>query len=348
MLKILRFIGIPDDGSGVVVHNVPPRFVIKFNGNAEILDLLPLSPKDYHIETLLLPLIFKENLKEDLEFSFEIHLVFNEICNPDACKRALESAIQILDLNPQVPVINHPRFILETSRDKIYEKLNRIKGLYIPKTIRLRPSSLQEIAEIAEKEEMYPFLFRKATHHTNIEVPIIKGKDDIKLLEIYPFMGEEYYLTKFVDYSSHDSLYRKYRIFFIDGKLYPRHLIISDQWNIHARDRNRLMDHKEKFREEERRWFEEFREEDYAPLIEIAKHLQLDFFIIDYALLKDGTIVLFEATPCCFYIIGRVEDIDLKYSYQIPYIRTIEEAFVNMINSKVKKFLESRSESSLV
>lgn len=340
--------GIPDDGMGVVVYNVPPRFVMKFNGNADILDLLPLSRKDYHIDTLLLPIIFKENLKEDLEFSFEIHLVFNEICNPDVCKKALEFAIQILDLNPQVPVINHPRFILDTSRDKIYEKLKEIKGLHIPKTIRLKPSSLSEIAEIAEKEEMYPFLFRITTHHTNVEVPIIKGKDDIKFLEIYPFRGEEYYLTKFVDYSSYDGLYRKYRVFFINGKLYPRHLVISDHWNIHARDRNRLMDYKEKFREEEKKWLEEFREEDYLPLLEIAKHIKLDFFIIDFALLRDGGIVLFEATPCCFYIIGRVEDIDAKYSYQVPYIRIIEEAFVNMINSKVKEVLERRSEGSLV
>jgi hypothetical protein len=42
----------------------------------------------------------------------------------------------------------------------------------------------------------------------------------------------EFFISRFVDYSSPDGLFRKYRLVCVDGRPYACHMAISAQWNI--------------------------------------------------------------------------------------------------------------------
>ena len=43
---------------------------------------------------------------------------------------------------------------------------------------------------------------------------------------------QDFFVSRFVDYSSEDGLFRKYRVVFVDGKPYACHMAIADRWDI--------------------------------------------------------------------------------------------------------------------
>ncbi len=88
----------------------------------------------------------------------------------------------------------------------IYQLLQGIIKLHIPKTVKIQPTSPSDIYSIIEKEDFkFPVIFRKAGDHGGVSTILIKNKDE----QFYPFplSGQDYYLTQFVDYAE-DGIYK--------------------------------------------------------------------------------------------------------------------------------------------
>ena len=51
----------------------------------------------------------------------------------------------------------------------------------------------------------------------------------------------EFFLIEFVDFRSGDGLYRKYRLWSFGGRTIFRHLVVTDNWNVHVSERLRFM-----------------------------------------------------------------------------------------------------------
>lgn len=334
MITILRIVGIRDDNYIKVAFNKPGRLDFIMEGNTEVLNFLKLDQNRFKVVNTLLPFVVPDReLIEGFRLKYEgIDVIFNDICEPDVCMNALRSASYYLRDNVDVPVINHPHYVMEISRDRVSEKLQGIKGLYVPKIIRIKPDSVESIKKVVEKQNMYPFIFREIGRHTYTEAVLVKNRKDLELLEVFSFRGNEYYIVEFVDYKSEDGLYRKYRVAVIDGKLYPRSLMISDYWNVHGESRARVMDKDERYRIEDKNWLNGFKGKAYSPLLEIYKRLNLDLFIIDFGILKDGSIVLFEVSPC-FRLVSST-DFKKEYSYFAPHVERIQKAIINMIEKR--------------
>ena len=107
----------------------------------------------------------------------------------------------------------------------------------------------------------------------------------------------EFFVMPFVDYSSADGFFRKYRIMFVGGKTYACHLAISPRWMIHYY--NAAMAENQWMRDEEARFIADmdsvFTGTLAAALREIAAAIPLDYFGIDCAIAQDGRLLLFEA-----------------------------------------------------
>ncbi len=43
---------------------------------------------------------------------------------------------------------------------------------------------------------------------------------------------QEFFISRFVDYSGDDGLFRKYRVVFVDGRPYACHMAIAERWDI--------------------------------------------------------------------------------------------------------------------
>ncbi len=109
--------------------------------------------------------------------------------------------------------------------------------------------------------------------------------------------GSTLLAIEFVDSRGADGAYRKYRMMTIDGRLYPVHLAIADAWKVHYFRAG--MDDRADRRDEETAFLRNapavLGERAVEALERVAAELALDYGGIDFALMPDGDVLVFEA-----------------------------------------------------
>ncbi len=325
MKKVLVLTGTPDSGC---VKLVPKgtKLTMVFEGAEDFVAYIANS-KEFEISKKILTAKGKQELPNPLSFD----LIVNVICDPDSSSKALNKAVQVVEAGKGVPVINHPLKIFNTSRDKIYQLLKDVEGLIVPKVWKFSPKKLKDIYDfVKEKGIKFPFLFRPAGSHTGQGLVKIDTEEQISELERFAFDGSQYYIIEYHDFKSEDGLYRKYRVYFVDKTPYPRHLIISKNWNIHGQNIKELM-HQEKYKNEEIQFFNSFNIEKYKPLKNILQKIDLEYFAVDFGIDKNGKIVIFEVNSCGKLIGSR------KIKEHEPFVKKILSALENLFNKKVSE-----------
>ena len=222
--------------------------------------------------------------------------VLNLVTDPDQHKRTLETLEKMLR-KYRGQVINRPAAVLRTSRDQVAKRLAGIAGLHVPKVIRLRSGKADAAVQAVERAGFaFPGILRIAGTHTGNIVGIVAGLDELRAGLID---AGDHVLTEFVDFRSADGLYRKYRFFVFGPRAVFRHMIVGDNWNVHARDRVRFMVELPHLLEEEARLFERekgaFPARVHAVVEAVRQRLGLDFFGVDFGISQSGEVVLFEA-----------------------------------------------------
>jgi hypothetical protein len=154
--------------------------------------------------------------------------------------------------------------------------------------------------------------------------------------------AEWLYLSPFVDYSSADGFFRKYRIVFVDGQPFAFHLAISPRWMVHYY--NAPMAENQWMRDEEHAFLaridEVFSGGDLtAALRETAELLPLDYVGIDCAIDRDGKLLIFEADNAL--IIHLLDDPAL-FGYKHVYVPRILEALDAMVRRKIAAARQAR------
>ncbi len=256
-----------------------------------------------------------------------INGVFNEISDPDTHKITLQKAEEFYQaISSQVPFFNIPSHVMRTSRDQIYQLLQGIEKLHVPKTIKIQPRSSQEIHDIIKKEGFqYPVIFRQAGNHGGIGT--IRVDDEIEQFYAFPLDGRDYYLTQFVEYVE-DGLYKKYRLIVVDGKVYLRHVKISSGWMVHHKSQ---IKNPEKLQQISAKCFTSNTESIQEVVTKIYDHLRLDYFGIDCNIDKDGNLLVFEINPSMSVFLQAKGDIFSKNVDKIRY------SVIKMIDSRINK-----------
>lgn len=322
-LNILKIIGIPDDNKAVIIHNdgVFRQFSLFFEGNSSFLE-------DVIIPNATLTTLHLGGVEQlqNIKLPQKPNVIFNAICDPEIHNRSLALLDEMKSLDV-LPMLNSTNDIRKTKRDELSQQLPPHKDFFIPKTFRIAPRSKADIINLAKKNfDGKTFLFRPVSSHGGADLIRI---DDYERADfnVYPLDGREYFISEFIDFKSSDGLYRKARFFVIDGVVYPRHLIASKDWKIHAGSRQEFSNNAAIASEEE-----QFLASPPYVFIEFCNHLhahlKLDFFGVDGALLPDGRVVLFEANVC----------MRLLAEHKEPYLQaaqtTIQQAFTVLIQKK--------------
>ena len=223
------------------------------------------------------------------------------------------------------PVINRPESIMRLSRDRASLLLSPVKGLFMPATTRMGRGELAKIAE------GFPFILRPLDSHAGRDLEKMEAPRDIENY-LSRIGGDEFYLTKFIDYSSPDGLFRKYRIAMIDGRAFSCHMAVSDEWMVNYRNAG-MMESAGK-RIEEEKFMAEFGNgfaiRHQAALREIQRRIGLDYFVIDCGEL-DGKLLIFELDNRAF-----VHDMDSReiFPYKGPAMRRLLTAFRDMLGNR--------------
>ena len=259
----------------------------------------------------------------------------------DAKSRATLAEIDRLAPHWPRPMLNLPRNILGLDRHTLCDLLKNVAGLEIPPTNRVSRNWLINIAlgacpvsDVLD-DGAFPIIVRPIGSHAGLG---LEKLDDAGAVAVYLENRPEdtFFISRFVDYSSEDEMYRKYRIVLVDGKAYACHMAISDQWKIWYLNADMILN--ESNRAEEARFMATFDTEFAArhkeALAELARRIGLEYCTLDCAETKDGKLLIFEADNTA--IVHDMDPVDV-FPYKAPQMRKIFDAFVAMLYRHARK-----------
>lgn len=239
------------------------------------------------------------------------------------------------------PLLNSASGILNLRRDNAYTVLEGASGVEMPRTIRVSRQALEgtvkgrlSLAKLMKGGDL-PIIIRPVDSHAGRGLDKV---DDFSALNAYLALRpeNEFFISQFVNYRSPDSLFRKYRIVFVNGQAYACHMAIASDWKVWYL--NADMAESPAKRAEEANFMQEF-DSGFAirhaeAFQTIVARLNLDYFGIDCAETQDGKLLLFECETAMI-----VHDMDPPqiYPYKGPQMRKLFAAFVAMLHDRARQ-----------
>jgi len=330
-INAVFLIGLPDSKElSVAGYNTDGKLVYSWNGNgdfhAQITNKKILSHK--------LNLIWFEDNKYKTP---NPDIIVNCINDSDICSQSLKKAENLINSIkaklPKVKVFNAPEFVAQTTRDSIYKNYQDLPGIYIPKTIRIKPASPLNLIEEVKKNGMnFPFLVRACGAHQSESLQLIKSESDISKLEIYAYGEKEYYVTEFVDYKNDKGLYKKARLLIMNGRILPRHYMTGEDWMVHGNLHEEYMASRDSCKKDEINFLHNYRKmistEALESLKTIYKKSGLDYLGFDFAIMPDKSLLIFEINPA--------QNVFIKLDEKsFPYMKKVSSEMVEMLNKTI-------------
>jgi hypothetical protein len=264
-------------------------------------------------------------------------VVFNSIGDADLCREGLEAACTVL-ARTQRPVINHPLAVLKTGRLANAVRLRTLPNVVTPRMAAMQRQMLlgQDAAlAMASSGLAFPVLVRVPGFHTGRHFLRVESLEALHAA-VAEFPGDEVWLIEQLDARDQEGMFRKLRVMFIGGRLYPLHLAISRDWKVHYfradmadSAKNRVAD-KEFLDDMERA----IGKPAVAALDRICATLDLDYGGIDCAVNARGELLLFEANAT---MVMAPLGTDEKWDYRRPAFDAVFSAIRRMLVERSKQ-----------
>ncbi len=258
-------------------------------------------------------------------------LVFNLVGDPDYAGRTAAATAEFL-AGCDRPVLNPPAQVAATRRDRLPALLAGVEGALTPPTIRIPEASPEHdlTAWLGDRGLAPPVLIRPIGSHGGAGLTLARTSEDLAAIGL---RGEGY-ATAFVDYRTPaDGLFRKYRVIFVDRAPLPYHLAVKNSWLVHYVTAEMTGD---ALRQGEELSFLEDPEAAlghgaWRTLEAIGQRLDLDFAGIDFSILPDGRVLVFEANATMLVH----PEPDGPFAYKNPFVDRITAAFAAMVERRM-------------
>lgn len=256
-------------------------------------------------------------------------LVFNVVGDPDVEEPLFVAACDFIEASAK-PWLNHPAHISRTRRDRLPGLLHGIADIEVPPTRRVK-SLVAALGALGDAGMVFPLLLRPAASHGGDG--LIRIEDPIGLHAIDEQASQSWYLSPFRDYRSADGYFRKYRMIFVDRDPFPYHLALSSHWLVHYATADMLSDPAKC--EEERRFLEDpeaaLGARGMAAIRAIGRRLDLDYAGVDFTVLEDGRVLVFEANATMLVH----PEPPGPFDHKNPFIGRIFAAFESMMANRI-------------
>ncbi len=240
-----------------------------------------------------------------------------------------------------IRVLNLPDTLIKPERDTLPELLADVAGLSVPKTVRIARDVIKQALQDDTEERIfdsigrYPFVCRPVGSHAGLGLEKIETKD-----AFYAYLAsrdeQNFFVSEFVDYASqHDARFRKFRVIVVDGKPFPCHMAISDQWDVWYM--NAKMSESADKRLEEAAFMNSFHggfgKRHAHAIRQLAQKLGLDYFGLDCAEDQNGNLIVFEVDNALI-----VHDMDCKtlFPYKEKHVQRVFAAFEKMLSAQCR------------
>ncbi|CAK0740784.1 putative Tetratricopeptide repeat protein [Gammaproteobacteria bacterium] len=257
------------------------------------------------------------------------NVVFNAIGNADLIGPSLTRMTDFMH-RCRRPVLNRPECVLPTRRDLMPRLLAGIPNVVAPPVMRLSRKEVirPKLAErLAAGGVTCPLIVRPISGQGGLGIILVETPE--QLAEATFTEADVFYFIAYRDYQSPDGYYRKYRTIFVDRRPYPYHLAISPRWLVHYFSAEMLAT---PWKHEEERRFLEAPATALGPVVTaaieaISQRMDMDYAGIDYSILPDGQVLVFEANATMSVVLPDAKD----FPYKQSYIQTIYAAFEAML-----------------
>ena len=263
--------------------------------------------------------------------SFDI--AFNVLGNPDFLDAEIIHRFEDFARITGHNMLNEINSVTKTRRDLAPTLFQGIKNMLIPQVVRMTANeihALQSNRAFATHDIRFPVIIRPAGGHGGRDVHLIQSPESFCEFQIQD--SEAFYIIQFFDYKSDDGFYRKYRTLFVGRKLHHYHLAVSKNWMVHYFSADMLA---EQFKRDEEKAFLEQPEKVLGKAVisaleEVAARMDLDYCGIDYSIMPDGRLIVFEANPLI-----SVYPVDPeKFGYKVKHVNAIFAAVEEMLQRK--------------
>jgi hypothetical protein len=314
-LRVLALAAATDMGS-----NTPIEFLLEESG----------------IELMILYVIPEVELPVPLP-DHDIAIVIAS--DSEDCRDALRKIDQAASRWPR-PLLNPPQLVCNLDRDKLHRLLDGIDGLEIPATIGVEREQLSQAARSAAAlagiaaDLVFPVIVRPRGSHAG--VGLAKVDDEPAMARYLEGRQEQqFFISQFVDYSGGDGQFRKYRVVFVDGRPYACHMAIAERWDIWYLNAGMSESAAKRLEEETfMRTFDiGFARRHATALAGMADRIGLDYFTVDCAETKSGSLLIFEADNTA--VVHNMDPPNV-FPYKPPQMRKIFEAFAAMLYLRVR------------
>jgi hypothetical protein len=312
-LRVLALAAATDIGS-----NTPIEFLLEESG----------------IELMTLYVIPEVELTEPLP-DHDIAIVIAS--DSESCRDALRKIDRAMS-SWQRPLLNPPHLVCNLDRDKLHGLLRGIEGLEIPATAAVTRARLSDLSRSAAApfdiadDLAFSVIVRPRGSHAGaglakIDDPAAMGRYLCERQE------QEFFISRFVDYSGGDGLFRKYRIVVVDGRPYACHLAIADRWDIWYLNAEMSFSASKRLEEETfMRTFDiGFAHRHRTALAGMIDRIGLDYFTVDCAETKSGSLLIFEADNTA--IVHNMDPPEI-FPYKAPQMQKVFEAFAAMLGRR--------------
>jgi hypothetical protein len=258
--------------------------------------------------------------------------------SPD-CRDALRKIGAAASRWPR-PMLNPPHLVGNLDRDKLHRVLDGIDGLEIPVTVGVSRAQLIELSRCISApldiaaDLAFPAIVRPRGSHAGAGLAKIDDRDALKDY-LDGEQAQEFFVSRFVDYAGDDGSYRKYRIVFVDGQPYACHMAIVDRWDVWYLNAGMSLSAGKRHEEATfmRTFDADFASRHRTALSGIAERIGLDYFVVDCAETRRGSLLVFEADNTA--IVHDMDGAEL-FGYKQPQMQGIFDAFATMLESRAR------------
>jgi hypothetical protein len=267
----------------------------------------------------------------------EHDVLFVAVAESNENRLILEDLQQRLASWPR-PYLNAPGEILKLERSSACNFLSSVPGIVMPQTKHVDRGTLQQVARgelpipVVLASGEFPVIVRPIDSHAGRG--LIKAESPNDILSYLDDRADSHLFTisRFIDYSSVDGLFRKYRIVMMHGQPFICHMGISDHWMVHY-PYQEMIPSAARRAEEERvmtTFNEDFVRRHQSALNAIHQEIQLDYFGLDCAESVSGELVIFEVASA---MLVHAMDSSAIFPYKEVQMRKVLDAFRKMLST---------------
>lgn len=263
-------------------------------------------------------------------------LAFNAIGDPDIAEPLHARVTQFAHAFAH-PFLNTPERVAATRRDRLPALLHGLQDVHTAACIRIEAADENKHDQVHARIDAaglaLPLLVRPVATHGG--EGLVRCDTRAELDAALAAQSGPFYVSAFHDTRDADGSCRKYRMAFVDRRPYPYHLAISPYWMVHYFSAG--MEGVRWKLDEEARFLAEpaatLGTRGAAAIAAIGQRLDLDYAGVDFTLLPDGSVFVFEANAT---MLVHRERHDGELAHKNPYVQRISDAFEAMMDARVR------------